>query len=93
MKLTMKVVSNNGSTVKYASEERSVWDSEKPAGLLYVNMDLARMNRLTDNPYQPIIHKEIGYKWASKPCWVAEPALMQLNKAGKAQLELFEEKN
>lgn len=90
MKLTMKLVSDNGSTRKYASVERSVWDSDKPAGLLYVNVSLMQMNRLTDNPFQPIVHKQEGYKWASKPCWVAEPALMRLNKAWKEQVELHE---
>ncbi len=90
MKLTMELVSDNGATRKYASVERSVWDADKPAGLLYVNLNLVRMNRLTDNPYQPIIHKEEGYKWASKPCWVYEPAFMMLNKAWKDQVELHE---
>lgn len=90
MKLTMELVSDNGATRKYASVERSVWDADKPAGLLYVNLNLVRMNRLTDNPYQPIIHKEEGYKWASKPCWVYEPAFMMLNKAWKEQVELHE---
>jgi len=91
MKLTMEIVSDNGRKRKYASVERSVWDSDKPAGLLYVDMDLVRMNRLTDNPYQPIVHKEEGYKWASKPCWVYEPAFMALNSAWKKQVQIHEE--
>jgi len=90
MKLTMELVSDNGSTRKYASVERSVWDADKPAGLLYVNVSLQQMNRLTDNPYQPIVHKQEGYKWACKPCWVWEPAFNELNSAWRKQVELHE---
>ena len=90
MKLTMQLVSDENGMRKYASVERSVWDADKPAGLVYVNMHMVWQNRLTNNPYQPIIHKEIGYKWAHTPCWTMMSAVQCLNTAWAKEVDLHD---